>query len=123
MTTHDERTIEAESEVNEKADNLEEGDEVLFGDRKRPLEVVGREEKQITKSHRKRGAVRGHFDIAVLEGNNTTYHLLWQHGTGTEPILRKRSEWTETETEEGETEYDYSAQGTRITSLELVNNE
>lgn len=120
MDSNSQHNAEAESEVNEVADSLEEGQKVLFNDRSMPLEVVDRMEKPITKTYRKRHGEREYYDIIVLEGNGTVYHLLWQHGSGSNPILRKRSEWTEKETEDGEVEYDYSSQGDRIESIEIV---
>jgi hypothetical protein len=110
---------DAESDVNRVADSLEEGQKVLLNDRSRPLEVVGRREKQITKSYRKRNG-RGYYDIVVLEGNGTVYHLLWQHGSGIEPMLRKQSEWTEVEADNGSTKFDYSSQGDRVSDIEVV---
>lgn len=112
--------VEAESDVNEIADSLEEGEKVLFNDRSTPLEVVGRMEERITKTYRRRAGERNHYDIVILEGNGTVYHLLWQHGSGSNPILRMRSQWTEKETEDGDVEYDYSSQGDRIDSIEVV---
>jgi len=120
MTSNSNPHVEAESEVNEVADSLEKGQEVLFNDRSTPLEVVDRIEERITKTYRRRAGERNHYDIVVLEGNGTVYHLLWQHGSGSNPILRKRSEWTEEETEDGEVEYDYSSRGDRINSIEVV---
>jgi hypothetical protein len=120
MDSNSQHDTEAESEVNEVADSLEKGQKALFNDRSRPLKVVDRMKKEITKVYRKRHDERGYYDIVVMEGNGTVYHLVWQHGSGSNPILRKRSEWTETETEEGEVEYDYSSQGDRIDSIEII---
>lgn len=120
MSSSSDPHVESESDVNEVADSLEEGQEVLFNDRSMPLEVVDRMEERITKTYRRRAGERDHYDIVVLEGNGTVYHLLWQHGSGSNPILRKRSQWTEEESEDGEVEYDYSSQGDRINSIEIV---
>lgn len=120
MSSSSDPHVESESDVNEVADSLEEGQEVLFNDRSKPLEVVDRMEQRITKIHRRRHGQRDHYDIVVLEGNGTVYHLLWQHGSGSNPILRKRSEWTEEETEDGEVEYDYSSRGDRVNDIEVV---
>lgn len=114
--------VEAESEVNEIADSLQEGQKILLDDRSIPLKVVDRKKKQITKVHRRHPGERDYFDIIVIEGNGTTYHLLWQHGSGHTPILRTRSQWTETETEDGDIEYDYSSQGDRIETIEIVDD-
>lgn len=120
MDSDSRHDAEAESDVNEIADSLETGREVLFDDRTIPLEVVDRMKKPITKVHRRRHGQRDYYDIVVLEGNGTIYHLLWQHGSGSNPILRKRSQWTETETDDGEVEYDYSSQGDRVMTIEAV---
>lgn len=120
MDSNSQQDIEAESEVNEVADSLEKGQKVLFNGRSRPLEVADRMKKEITKVYRRRHGQRDYYDIVVLEGNGTVYHLLWQHGSGSNPILRKRSEWTEEETEDGGIEYDYSSRGDRIDSIEIV---
>lgn len=120
MDSDSQREADAESDVNEIADSLEEGQKVLFDDRTIPLEVVDRMKKPITKVHRRRHGQRDYYDVVVLEGNGTVYHLLWQHGSGSNPILRKRSQWTETETDSGEIEYDYSSQGDRVMAIEVV---
>jgi len=120
MDSNSQQDVEAESEVNEVADSLQKGQKVLFNDRSIPLEVVDRMEKEITKVYRRRHGQRDYYDIVVLEGNGTVYHLLWQHGSGSNPILRKQSEWTEEETEDGDIEYDYSSRGDRIDSIEIV---
>ena len=112
--------VEPESEVNEIADSLQKGQRVLFGDRSVPLEVVRQKKREITEVHRRRHGERSYHDVVILEGNGTTYHLLWQHGSGHNPILRTSSQWTETETEDGDIEYDYHHGGDRITAIEIV---
>jgi hypothetical protein len=74
------------------ADKLSEGDEVLFNDRNRELVVVDRHKKEINKTHRRRGSTRDYYDVVVLKGNRTTYHLLWQLGSGVGPMLRTQSQ-------------------------------
>jgi hypothetical protein len=120
MDSNSQQDVEAELGVNEVADSLEKGQKVLFNTRSKPLEVADRMKKEITKVYRRRHDQRDYYDIVVLDGNGTVYHLLWQHGSGSNPILRKRSEWTEKETENGDVEYDYSSQGDRIDDIEIV---
>lgn len=107
--------------IQETADSLEEGDRVRFDDRTYPLTVTGRHENPITKAYRRRQGSRDYHDVVELKGNGTIYHLLWHHGTGWEPILRKRSQWTE-ETEDGKTTFNYSASGDRVYSIEILDD-
>lgn len=100
------------------ADKLAEGDRVLFNDRSNELEVTGRHKKPINKTHRRRGTTRDYYDIVELAGNGTVYHLLWQLGSGAEPILRRQSQWDEIETEGG-VEYDYKHGGDRIVKIAI----
>jgi len=100
------------------ADTLAEGDIVLFNDRSRPLEVTGHHKKPITKTHRRRGSTRDYYDIIELSGNGTNYHYLFRFGSTSGGMLRKESEWTEIETENG-IEYEYVG-GERVTTIDII---
>ena len=110
--------IPEDSERILKTDRLEPGDKILVNDRSRPLEVTGRETKKIHKTYRRRSKMRDHYDIVVLEGNGTTYHMLYQYGSGGGPILRSRSQWDVVE-RRGEETYNYRA-GTRVEELQVL---
>lgn len=100
------------------ADTLTEGDVVLFNDRSRTLQVTGRHKKPITKTYRRRGSTRDYYDIIELSGNGTNYHYLFRFGSTSGGMLRKESEWTEVETEDG-VEYEYVG-GERVTAINIV---
>lgn len=107
------------SDFHRQLDDLEPGEQIIPEGRQRPLTVIARHEKPITEVHRRRHGERDYYDILELEGNGTTYHLLWHHGRDESAILRRRSQWTETQ-EDGKTKVEYSSQGERIYSVEII---
>jgi hypothetical protein len=106
------------AEVQEIANSLSDGDEVLIDDRSRPLTVTGRHKRAREKVYHYHAD--DHYKIVELEGNNTSYHLLWTHGSDSKPMLYKRSEWDIEEDWTGEERPQYNRSGTRISSIGVV---
>jgi hypothetical protein len=113
-----EKSVTSDVEVNIKSDSLSAGDEILVNDRKRPLTVTDRHQRDSGRRGIQKGE-REELDIVELSGNGTEYHLLWKHGSGHEPILRRRSQWTVTD--DGNVKY--SAQGDRVHAIEIVSED
>lgn len=112
------------TEVQETADSLTPGDQVVLNDRKRPLTVTDRHTRAIQKAYRRRRGDRDHQDVVELEGNGTTYHLLWHHGSDVGPMLYREAEWRTIDTAgSDDPRYDYSRGGTRVRSITTVDPE
>lgn len=116
-------TEEDQHECQRKGIGLEEGQEVLFNDRSRPLTVIGKHSRQNTsKTRRRRGEAKYHT-VVRLEGNGTEYHLLCTSGSTHGPILYKEGDWDENESDKLGNSPRYSRGGERIESIEVVGAE
>lgn len=104
-------------QLQETGISLEEGDTVLFNDRERYLEAVGRHKKPNNKVYRD----ADHYDIIELTGNNTEYHLLcWSDAESDGPMLYPKSAWETSETEDGEIRYEYPRAGERVKWMKVM---
>lgn len=103
--------------------DLEEGQQVLFNDRTRKLEVVDRHKRQNTSRVWRRRGVAEHHDVIELQGNGTTYHLLCTAESEHGPVLYKEADWDEEKTDRLGQSPKYSRQGERVESMEVEDNE
>jgi|AntDeeMetagen192_2_1112575.scaffolds.fasta_scaffold02134_4 hypothetical protein len=98
---------------------LEDGDEVLFNDRSRPLTVDGSHQRQrTTRMWRQRGGSKYHT-VVELTGNGTTYHLLCTPYSEHGPMLYQEADWDDETDELGQSPV-YSRSGERVTEMEVL---